>query len=66
MKGIDSKLQHACARNGMKITRSVSNLGSKGNKSKVISIIDYVRANKLRIESTQASSKLAIYVVIGC
>ena len=52
MKGIDSKLQYAC---NMKITRSVSKLGRKGNKSKMISIIDYVRANTLRIEAKPGS-----------
>jgi len=50
MQGIDGKLRYAC---DMKITRSVSKLGRKGNKSKVIAIIDYVRANTLRIESTK-------------
>ena len=63
MQGIDGILQYAC---DMKITRSVSKLGRKGNKSKLIAIIDYVRANTLCIESTQASSELGIYVVIGC
>jgi len=48
MQGIDGRLQYAC---DMKITRNASNLGRKGNKSKVISIIDYVRANMLRIEA---------------